>query len=1165
MAHRSSWHARVLAACLALFTAPLFAQNFNYAEALQKSLYFYEVQRAGDLPATNRVNWRGDAALGDGSDVNRDLTGGWFDAGDHVKFGLPMAYTATMLAWGIVEYRSAYVSTGQLETALDQLKWATDYFIKAHPAPNELYGQIGLGDEDHRWWGPAEVMQMPRPSFKITSACPGSDLAGETAAAMAAASLAFRPTNPTYANTLLTHARQLYTFADTFRGRYSECITDAAKFYNSWSGFNDELAWGALWMYRATNEQTYLDKALAAYANFSVQGQNGTVKSYKWTHNWDDKAYGSYVLFAKLTGEQRFHEDTQRWLNYWTVGGTAHGADGTRIAYSPGGQAWLDVWGSLRYSANTAFLALVYADSITNTELQSRYRNFALGQVNYILGNNPRNWSYMIGFGTNWPKQPHHRTAHASWSDSLSDPVETRHTLFGALIGGPAAANDSFIDERNNFQTTEVATDYNAALTGALARLAQEYNKVPLANFPQPEPVVGNEIFAEAALNAIGPNFTEVKVMLRNRSAWPARMGDKLSFRYFFTLEPGVTPSQITLNANFNQCLAPTGPHLHSGNVYYVNVSCNGVKIYPGGQSAHRAEVQFRIASSGAWDPANDWSIQGVATTPGSTPVLVQRIPVYDNGVRVFGSEPGPVTPDTTPPTLGAGAVTTSGTTLPIVLTWPAASDASGIARYEVRVDGVLAGQTTTTSFTLTGLAVGSHTAQVTAVDGAGLTASYPAITFSVAAPPGDFSISTSVSGTVARGGTATATIAINRTNFTGPVTMSVSGLPSGVTVAFNPSTATTGNTVTATYTASATATLGATNVLFTATSGTVSRTASVALTVAPAPGDFTITPTNPAAVTRGSSGSQTLLLTRTSFTGNVSFTASGLPAGVTVAFSPNPSTATSGNLVQATFTASSTATLGTFNVTITATSGALTRTTTMSLTVSAVVASDFTVASSGPLSVARGASGSSTLTLTRTNFTGAVTMSATGLPAGVTVAFNPATATTGNSVTATFTASATATLGTANVTINAVSGTTTRSTTVALTVTGGGTGGTLTATPVVSTNSPWFNELQLRVANTGTLTALTVTVVVQRTPGVNFSGMYNTVGGQVTHTNVSTASTITYTFTLAAGQTLPPSTSRMFAIQTSGGGTLHPTSGDTYSVTYTSGGVTTTTSGNFP
>jgi hypothetical protein len=115
-----------------------------------------------------------------------------------------------------------------------------------------------------------------------------------------------------------------------------------------------------------------------------------------------------------------------------------------------------------------------------------------------------------------------------------------------------------------------------------------------------------------------------------------------------------------------------------------------------------------------------------------------------------------------------------------------------------------------------------------------------------------------------------------------------------------------------------------------------------------------------------------------------------------------------------------------------------------------------------------------------------------------------------------------------------------------------------------VSTSSPWFNELQLRLANTGTLTALTVTIVVQRTPGVSYSGMYNTVGGQIAQTNSSTTAAITYTFTLASGQTLPASTSRTFAVQTSGNGTAHPTAGDTWTVNYTSGGQAFTTSGTF-
>jgi endoglucanase len=204
--------------------------NYNYAEVLQKSIYFYEAQRSGKLPKNNRVKWRGDSGLKDGADRGIDLTGGWYDAGDHVKFGLPMAASTTLLAWGVNEYEDAYQKSGQYNYMLDNLRWVNDYFIKAHPSPNVLWGQVGKGSLDHAWWGPAERMPMERPSYKIDASCPGSDLAGETAAAMAASSIAFRKTDSNYSSQLLNHAKELYEFADNYRGKYSDCITDASRF-----------------------------------------------------------------------------------------------------------------------------------------------------------------------------------------------------------------------------------------------------------------------------------------------------------------------------------------------------------------------------------------------------------------------------------------------------------------------------------------------------------------------------------------------------------------------------------------------------------------------------------------------------------------------------------------------------------------------------------------------------------------------------------------------------------------------------------------------------------------------------------------------------------------------------------------------------------------------
>lgn len=600
--------------------------RFEYGEALQKALWFYEAQRSGPLPPTNRVSWRGSSGLADGADVGHDLTGGWYDAGDHVKFGFPMASSATMLAWSVVEWRDAYASSCQLPFALDELRWAADWFLKAHTAPEELWGQVGQGSADHAWWGPAEVMPMPRPAYKIDASCPGSDLAGETAAALAASSIAFRSSDPAYADTLLDHAKQLYAFADGHRGRYSDCISDAAAYYRSYSGYADELVWGALWLHLATGDSSWLRKAEDAWTSL------GLSVNPHWTQSWDDKSYGSAILLARLTGDPAYASAVEGWLDWWTVG-----YGGKRVTYTPGGLAWLDTWGSLRYAENTAFLALVYSDHLADPVKRERYHDFAVRQVNYALGDNPGGRSFVVAFGANPPTRPHHRGAHGSWLDSISQPPDSRHVLSGALVGGPNAS-DEYTDARTDYVSNEVACDYNAGFTGALARLYGEYGGAPLASFPQAE-TPGDEILVQASLNATGATFTEVKALLENRSGWPARTGNALSFRYFFTLEPGVAPQDVAASTPYSQCTSVSGPQPWSGSVYSFLVDCSGVPVYPGGQSAWKKEVQLRLTSAGSWDPSNDWSYAGLPP-PGATPVDAPRVVVYDDGVRVWGEEP---------------------------------------------------------------------------------------------------------------------------------------------------------------------------------------------------------------------------------------------------------------------------------------------------------------------------------------------------------------------------------------------------------------------------------------------------------------------------------------------------------------------------------------------
>src|SRR5581483_11880630 len=211
--------------------------EFNYAEALQDSMLFYDIQRSGQLPPDNPVDWRGDSDLSDGSDHGVNLTGGYHDAGDLVKFGLPEAYSMTMLAWSLLDYPAGYSGAGQTQTALENLRWGDDYIVAAATGPDTFYGQVANPSTDHQYWGPAETNPTVRPSSAVTSACAGSDLVGQASAALAASSIVFKTADPKYSAALLSQAESLFTFADTHLGDYATCITSAQGFYNSFSGY----------------------------------------------------------------------------------------------------------------------------------------------------------------------------------------------------------------------------------------------------------------------------------------------------------------------------------------------------------------------------------------------------------------------------------------------------------------------------------------------------------------------------------------------------------------------------------------------------------------------------------------------------------------------------------------------------------------------------------------------------------------------------------------------------------------------------------------------------------------------------------------------------------------------------------------------------------------
>lgn len=447
----------------------------NYALALSKSLKFYEAQRSGPQdPQYNwRINWRGASTPNDGSDIGADLSGGWYDAGDHMKFGLPMSMSAMMLAWGYYEFPDGYANAGEKAHAEDNLRFVMDYLMKLYQGnPSDFANakfvyQVGDSDKDHSTWVPPEQLEsvpgMHRPTYTCDLANPCTQVTAGTAAALAAGAAAFQGSDPAYSAALAQRAELLYDFAKQMAG--DSGYTAATDLYPAYGDYQQQLASAATWLNIATGKAKYLTDA-KKYIEPSMYSQS------QYTINWQSTSLATVLLLNRLTeGDgadwSPYDDIMKNNLEYWM--------DDSKMPATAGGLKKVSQWGNLRYVANEAWIALAYAKDIEARDPVNaqRYRDFAAGQINYMLGSNPQNYSYMIGYGNNYPQQPHHRAAHGV-PDGWDDRGPSRHVLEGALVGGPFASDTDYSDDRWDWVYNEVTTDYNAGLTNALAALSAQ-------------------------------------------------------------------------------------------------------------------------------------------------------------------------------------------------------------------------------------------------------------------------------------------------------------------------------------------------------------------------------------------------------------------------------------------------------------------------------------------------------------------------------------------------------------------------------------------------------------------------------------------------------------------------------------------------------------------
>nr|CAD1842164.1 unnamed protein product [Ananas comosus var. bracteatus] len=366
-----------------------------------------------------------------------------------------MAFTTTMLSWGVVEFGGRMgggAAPAGLAAERAAVRWGADYLLRAATqSPGALYVGVGDPGADHRCWERAEDMDTPRSVYAVSAAAPGSDVAGETAAALAAAA------------------------ADRGGGAGHGARRE------------DELLWGAAWLYKATNNASYLSYLRSLGANDITD-----------IFSSDNKFAGARVLLSRksLVDKDKSFEPFRYQAEDFMCRVLPSSPFST-TQYTPGGLMFKQSSANLQYVTSTSFLLTTYAKYMISSNhtftcgntlvTPKTLRALAKKQVDYILGENPLKMSYMVGYGTHFPQRIHHRGS--SLPSLASHPGHigcqagfqyfmssnpNPNILTGAVIGGPDQ-NDAFSDDRSNYSRSEPATYINAPLVGTLAYLAGSY------------------------------------------------------------------------------------------------------------------------------------------------------------------------------------------------------------------------------------------------------------------------------------------------------------------------------------------------------------------------------------------------------------------------------------------------------------------------------------------------------------------------------------------------------------------------------------------------------------------------------------------------------------------------------------------------------------------
>lgn len=462
--------AAAASAVLAATSMPISALNssasdHNYMEALAMSLYFFDSNACGTGITDGPLTWRGDCHTYDSEapvgnlggseksivdpdgDGKVDVSGGWHDAGDHIKFNITIGFGLSSL--GMSEYfnEGIYSKAGAWDHLAYEMKWGADYLMKTTFLDDSgnvvaIAGTVADGNTDHGIWTSPEVQTYERPIYWLTASNNNSAVCGEMACGLLAAAYVLQ-NSPDYSKECIKYAKALIDFGTKNRGN----ICEGMSFYSTDAMCEDEMALASAWLYiLGEGDKPSLTPNAGQY--------NGIYDCY--LYSWDKVWQGYAALMYKATGDSVFADELKFELN--NQGGLNEGT------YNANG------WGASRYNCAKQMNSYLLA----NGDADSSYAKGAKYQIDTILGDNDLGYSFLLGFGDKWPTHIHHRAANPGEDGQTSaQNPSAKYTNYGMLVGG--LDGSGYEDHADRYQYTEGALDYNGCFAIACSFAAALY------------------------------------------------------------------------------------------------------------------------------------------------------------------------------------------------------------------------------------------------------------------------------------------------------------------------------------------------------------------------------------------------------------------------------------------------------------------------------------------------------------------------------------------------------------------------------------------------------------------------------------------------------------------------------------------------------------------